>query len=164
MLKIFTTLFFFPNNIFAHRVEDTNSPIDSPVNTPVNKTYKGEMEFMEEDLTNNYGTIILKEITEEYIIYICSKEGLLSVININKNNFTISKVILAKSFKKKKIPHPTIVLSSKPTGFTKKSLEKYTPNINISPIIRLVEGWDMIIYNNLLKILHKTFYEALKEK
>ncbi len=126
-----------------------------------NEIYTDETLLIEENLVNNYGTIILKEYTDKYIVYICSRDGLISIVNINKSNLTIHKVI-SKSFKKKQIQHPKIVLSTGPLSLKKKYLkEKYTSNINITPIIKLVENWQVKIYTNILKLTPKTFMEML---
>lgn len=132
----------------------------------VNKNYIDEILVIEENLINNYGTIILKEITEKYIVYICSKEGLISIVNVNKNNFTINKVISNnKLFKKKKFPHTKIILSTGPLNLEKKYLKnKYASTIKITPIIHLVENWEIQFYSNILKLINKAFIEILDTK
>ena len=134
--------------------------------TPIEKNSQiDEISFIEENLTNNYGTIILKEHIEEqeYIIYICVKNGLINVITINKKNFTIQNITSNnKYFIKKKISHPNIILSTGPMNFKKEYLQKkYASNINISPIITLVKNWNIEIYKQILEIINKTFSEIL---
>jgi hypothetical protein len=139
------------NLIAIEQINQTPKPIE-------------EIKFIEENLINNYGTIILKEYIQEKgsIVYICVKDGLTSVININEKNFTIQSVRHNKYFIKKKISHPKFILSTGPLNFKNEYLKKkYVSNINITPIIGLVKDWNIEIYKQILEIINETFLEIL---
>ena len=127
--------------------------------------HKEELLFVEEELINNYGNIILKEITDKYIVYICFKDELITTINVNKENFIIHNIIINKKYVKKNTKRPKIILSKGPKKLNRDYLKKnFTVNINVNPIIKLVEDWDMEIYKHILKLLNKSFIEVLNKK
>lgn len=114
----------------------------------------------EENIVNSHGTIILREVLDNNIIYICSKEGLTNIIYVSINgDYTINKIINNhKNFHKKKFPHTKIILSTGPRMLNKTYLKnKYASNINIEPIINLINKWDITIYKHIIKMLEKPF-------
>jgi hypothetical protein len=117
---------------------------------------------MEDELKNKYGNILLKEYTNNIIVYICN-------YNYNKKYIVIllvDKVTYKIITEKKKINNikmqnlPNINFSHRPTEVTNQYLKKnYTNNImnenNTNKIINFVKNsWDTSMYAQLFSILN----------
>jgi len=118
-----------------------------------------EGNLIEESILEIYGSILLREDVDNTRIYVCCRDGLITIVHLNKENNTM-KTFQKRNYKKKDFPRPRVHFSPGIQVLTLKGLKKqFNSPLQLSEIRKLVVDWDMDTYKYALELMSKYINE-----